>query len=572
MRYILGIDFGHGETAAAFAEQPQNDKQLRSMKPEEAQIKRTNRNDRELESAIRQDKRGNWGVNLGASKLVISFKGTVDALTQEQSDAFQAYIKEVYGRIKKHHPERFERDDSNFDLYIASPTKWTEPEKTAYKRFVEEALGRSVGWVINESDAAYFHKRSPEQSDGTVLVIDFGSSTIDYTLMIDNKKVDIDSLSNSLGARNIEQILFESYRVTDNYRDNIEKARAELIRTGNEHIDLEAEIMFAIRKAKEITYSENNPIIKGMWILAELITDRDSEIEITFQFRFSNFETLIAEYQSLVIHDFERLKAEIDDRLGNRGLDRIILSGGASIMPWVQDGVQRVFGTEIVEDDDRSYVVAKGIVKYAAAQELGKRKIESILNQQDYLSLYQECDQKATRESIQKMMPSILSEYHKSSKDLSGNDLLARLTVFFENMRNSPEFVREFEKIFNKQLSLKIEAILKETMRSTFDYNLEDTISMSLSNIPIFEFPSSIIELTKKWVKTAAKTFWPFNWNKPRNSALRKKIADGCLNSASKIRVVYDDNATIIIVDQIKQKAIDCALKVFYEKQLFRTV
>ena len=57
-------------------------------------------------------------------------------------------------------------------------------DRIEYVNFFNEALkefGVEVMWVINESDAAYFsHGSTSEFADKCVLIIDYGSSTIDY--------------------------------------------------------------------------------------------------------------------------------------------------------------------------------------------------------------------------------------------------------------------------------------------------------------------------------------------------------------------------------------------------------
>lgn len=82
-------------------------------------------------------------------------------------------------------------------------------------------------WVINESDAAYFsHGSTSEFADKCVLIIDYGSSTIDYTLMYNGKKISDDQWSNDyLGASNIEKSILMEYSSQEEYQEVYQKQK-----------------------------------------------------------------------------------------------------------------------------------------------------------------------------------------------------------------------------------------------------------------------------------------------------------------------------------------------------------
>lgn len=574
MRYILGIDFGHGETAAAYMAVSENDQEQEVHRIKPAQIRKSTKADgRKIPSAIMKDRNGDFGINLKNGTIIISFKEKIDAFTggDVRKKAFGAFIKEVYDRIIKHHESEFMKDGSKVDLYIASPTKWDENTQKAYKRFVEELLGRKVGWLINESDAAFFIKKS-DATNGVVLVVDFGSSTIDYTLVVNNKKVDIDSISNTYGARGIEQILFEKYRNTEEYQKNKDFANIELKRTGNEHIDIDSFLMFEIRKAKELAYTEETKVIKGSLNLKDIAPECN---EVKFEFRFSDFEQLICEYKNLVISDFRELKTKIDAKLAKRTINKIILSGGASIMPWVAETLQTIFGSEvhICQDDSPSYVVAEGIVRYAASQEECRKNIRSYLDGQDYLSIYSECDTIATRECITEMLPPLLSEYCNASIDFTGTDLLKILSGFFHDLTSNKEYVEKFKKTFNERLSTKVNYIVKETMKNIFGYELKSDVLIIFFEPPIISFGSEdMMKTIKSWIEHYADTFFRFSWDRPRSKNMRKRLVDGCLHASCNMELYYNEELSTMLSEEIKQEVMEAALLVFNEKQLFRTV
>ncbi|WP_455966760.1 hypothetical protein [Bacteroides fluxus] len=380
IKYLVGIDFGHGETTASCYKI--DEEIVTHLKINDS----TNGDAFKIESIVYQifQKDGScfYQLNPGTGCAIhISFKDNVCELNKnkEKKEAFQNFIRLVYERIKEYN--RFLTENGNeFLLYIACPTKWNENDKKDYKEFVEKAINQPIEWVINESDAAYFNKKK----DGLVLVVDFGSSTIDYTLMHNNKKINIDHLSNRLGARHIECDLLKYYKsdTESNYKNRKEKSEIIKLRSGNQHLDIDTALKLELRTCKEYAYSKKLLFIHFRAYIEQQYMGEKEE-DAGYEKNFASFEKqYINFYIKEVVYNFNVVKNEVYKRCKELNIDpsqlQIILSGGASIMPWVRKSLQEIFNTEIEKDGLPEYIVSDGIVKYAYALWNVKTKLSEI--------------------------------------------------------------------------------------------------------------------------------------------------------------------------------------------------
>ena len=587
MNYILGIDFGHGETAASymlFDDAVKIDKnQIKGARLQPS----ANKDQYKIASKIRLSKDGEYKLDAAYGNLKLAFKSKIvqgldidaplDSYSEHDQEivnnlrAFRAFIKEVYSNALKYNSDVFQNDGANVDLYIAAPTKWTPDEKLAYKNFVEKALNRKVGWVISESEAAFFAKHEK----GAVLVVDYGSSTIDYTLVIDNEKIDIDKCSNdTYGAGVIDQEFFNAYRNTEDYKEKLSVAKSELRRTGNMHIDIDSFILFWMRKAKEIAYTDNATFIELSGHLKAIAPDCN---DVEFKWTCFDFENLIKDYKSIIVKDFQDLKEEVDNVLRARGvncLSKIILSGGASIMPWVSDSLSSIWGIDPVRDSTPSYVVSDGIVYYAAAQETGRRRIMDYLDKLDFMGMYEECDTISTSGTIEELLPPVLKKYRDDSQFTTGEDLCNILKGFFPGLTNRPEYLKNFRNSFNKKMGKKVNEALRSSLKEVFDYDLKSEVEMDLPQVPIVPFGDDEMEHSiRQWIESSANVIFYFEWDKPRNSEQRNKLADGCFKAATSMSLKYDFKGTENdFIMSLKTMITDKAMDIFNDRQLFKTI
>lgn len=596
--YIVGIDFGHGETSAWAVPL---DIKIGSEIGESLKLKGTNKeSERSYYSIIYYNPESGYSLNNLRGNIVAGFKDKVSALDQPQNakkrEAYTEYIKQIYACLLKHNTalKVDNNGDTNFYLCIACPTKWSQDDKDAYIKFFNNALsefGIEVMWVINESDAAYFtHGSIDEYADKCVLIIDYGSSTIDYTVVHQGKKISDDNWSNRLGASHVEESILNECRDTEDYQDKVAATKAKLAEINMNYIDITSCINFQIRKAKEysVTYG-NYPNLDVNYNLIGEQTNYGSTDAFKAEKRKYKFEIecqidkSIEKYQNKVIADFTQLNTEIQKRIGNQKIDCVILSGGACLMPWVSDAVNDIFKPLNIEiDNQASFVVAKGIALYARTQMKALDDFLSRIKGIDYKNIYIQADTNATAKAITTMMPSFVKKL-KSKSSITGADIRQEFCDFVENLNgNNVEYSTLVQQELDKLISSSVGNALKEVISSVFKTTV-DTSDVKL-HIPANIIPwnhvlfipgGTFYNAFTNWIDSSSDRFI-FTWDKPRYDPELSKIVDGTAQTLENIVTSeqiadYPEDAVNAYAEDIKEQILKIAADIFYKKQLFNT-
>lgn len=601
-QYIVGIDFGHGETSAWVV--PLN-LTTDAIIGESLKLKATNKeSERSYYSVIYSKPNGSYSLDDLQGNIIAGFKDKVSVLDQPQNakrrEAYIEYIKQIYARLLKHNTalKVDNNGDTNFYLCIACPTKWNQDDKDAYIKFFNEALrefGIEVMWVINESDAAYFsHGSIDKYANKCVLIIDYGSSTIDYTVVYQGKKISDDNWSNRLGASNVEESILNECRNTGDYQEKVENTKSKLTEIGANFIDINSCVKFEIRKAKEhsVTYGYYPNLEVNYNLIGQQTsyysTDAFKAEKRRYKFEIDcQIDKSIAKYQDKVVEDFKKLKTEIQTRIGKQKIDYVILSGGACQMPWVSDVVNEIFEPLNIEiDNQASFVVAKGIALYARTQ---MKALDDFLNKiraLDFSNIYIQADTNATSKAITTMMPSLVKKL-KSKSSITGDYIRQEFCDFVDNLNgNNIEYCNLVQQELDKLISNSVEDILKEVISSVFKVNIDtsdvklhisaDIMSWkSILFVPGGAFYDHFTNWIAKFSKARLGTF-RFKWDKPRVGAELNKIIDGTAQSlenfiTSKQRIVYTIETVNAYANDIKEQVLENAINIFYKKQLFNT-
>ena len=379
-KYIVGIDFGNGETSAWCT--PINDNTPNTQSSGSVRLMNANApGERKIRTAIKLTKDGRFSTT-ETGAVLIGLKSNISALDEQKKSAYKAFIKDIYKRIIVNNPHLVDNGngDSNFYICIASPTKWNEEDQQEYIRFFNNALTefhQEVLWVINESDAAYFAHRDDNKN---VLVVDFGSSTIDYTLISHGMKVSDDKWSNDyLGEREIERAKLESYRTVPNSNFQQAKLATEQVlrQTGNSFYDVRATLEYELRKEKERAFTNYNPndprrpydyklLFDFYEETGEEIFYDDDQYVFRFRGRFRGDKGVCEKYIMAVTNDFIQFR-EKTKLYGVSKIDSIFVTGEGCKLPWIHDEIIKAFGksTNVFLDYDPEYSIAKGIALYS---------------------------------------------------------------------------------------------------------------------------------------------------------------------------------------------------------------
>lgn len=589
--YIVAVDFGHGETSAWIVPM---DNEIKNL-GESLKLKSSNSEERRtIYSVIYQDENENFSLDDIAGNVIGGFKKKVCDLRKDTQKykAYTAFIKAIYKRLlsKNDYLHSDGEGNTNFYLCIACPTKWSNDDRIEYVNFFNEALnefGVEVMWVINESDAAYFsHGSTSEFADKCVLIIDYGSSTIDYTLMYKGKKISDDQWSNDyLGASNIEKSILMEYSSQEEYQEVYHKTEVKLRHDALGWVDIQPEVLFEIRKAKE------NCVIEGYFpdfILGHNVIQRHDLLvksdpnwrsrkkSYLFDYECDMDERLV-DYKEGVYSSFADLARNISQKLNGQKVDTVIMSGGASLMPWVKEMVESTFPkAEIKLDNNASFVVSKGAALYARAQikafELFMSKIEAY----QYKDVYIDADRTATNVAVDKLFPPFADSLCASSHTAAELRDECLDFLFSLNSRNQ-KFCNIMTDTIRTTISKKVANDIQDVVKSVFSINIPvEDIHIDINpnimdfNVVGFEKDGFFYE---KMSSEISGLFFSITWDKMRTVSECKKITGTIhcwLNNISK-DFSYDEESLASFADNIKKQVKTLAAEMFFKYQLFQT-
>lgn len=401
-KYIVGIDFGHGETSAAICSiEWDKDAGQREMKVQDIDLDRAARK-KVVTSAICHV---NEGILIGDEAfehltdnngIRICFKQRPKSLDGEAEKLMCDYMKAVYGRILDGQDE-LTRD--NHIVYIARPSGWTEEDAKEIYRQMALRAGIPLGGLTSESRAAIFYAKSPnvnfskEISNGAI-VFDLGSSTLDLTFLSDkDKPIDY---GYDLGASIIDNAILENMILKD---DGVK----DFLNKYPEYYDA---LKFKARKFKEEAYSRNEDHKTiGGFPLGNIISEEEESYgdyaDTYVKLRISN----LAELNNMISSStnyMEEIKKALKDfqetKIPDKIVNGVFLTGGASRMNFIRPLISNAFNLPIekvkIDNDNPSLTISRGIALLGATDAITsilvkelREKLPSMVNNDKMLSL-----------------------------------------------------------------------------------------------------------------------------------------------------------------------------------------
>lgn len=377
--FIIGIDFGHGETSAAFYNLKNQEKEDLDILPGLKVIK----------SAVAiLEQEGKETICVGdaaitnapyAKDFQISFKKRPSEMNKTERGRMVAFMKGVYAEILNRKTDYKSRDHA---VYIARPSQdiWDSEEK-AYLQMAEDA-GLPIAGIQKESRAAYFRARTQPDSkidsyvkDG-VLIVDFGSSTIDFTYL--NSKLSKPKDDGCpYGASQVERTLLEY--AMDNPSAPAMEQFAQLYRDKKKSIPYN-QILYQFRVAKEQFYS--NALMRDFRLTMDLgdITVSDgSPISGAVSFKISRQKVndVLNGYIEIVKQEVVKFKEKLKDQ----PVVGVYLTGGASRMDFVRQIFIEIFNLDEAHcpsDNNPSVIVSQGVAHLSYADIKTQEKEEEL--------------------------------------------------------------------------------------------------------------------------------------------------------------------------------------------------
>ena len=370
--YLIGIDFGHGETTATYYDIHCNQGTPGATQYHELRFTNSG-NEHKIISAYYTDAATdtahlvlNPATDFSRENVEAYFKDKVSIMREnDKCDAMQTFAKLVFDAIKDNNSfihYDAESGARNFALFIACPSTWNDTEAFEYLKLIQDA-GVPADWVITESDAAYHKWTDTHISDNqNMLLIDIGSSTVDIVAKISGGKFSLPGKKS--GAQKVEELLLPHMGINSEVEDVI-NAYYEGKRF---RPDIKTSCKLYTRKAKEDFYSYNQNsldvevrgkqfnkfIACGTKRLIDTLMDR------------ATVNAIIAPYKA----EIHQLFLDTMNQLGwtpNDPNNKVLLTGGASKMDFVKEYAKEIFGESSVvgSDTEPDFVVSQGTCIYA---------------------------------------------------------------------------------------------------------------------------------------------------------------------------------------------------------------
>ena len=528
--YVIGIDFGHGETSAAKCllewDKPAgiSDQNVLDIDMNREAKKKV------IKSVICKTADDKYYLsddafhfqNLGnGSQLRIGFKAPPTKIDGEDEQLMIAFMKIVYERIRKYEPDL---TDDNHIVYIARPSGWNDKETKDYQQMALNA-GIPLAGLTSESRAAIFYAiNAPkinfrkEISKG-VIVFDLGSSTLDFTYLSEEVE-DICDSGFPLGASIIEQTI---------YNDKIAN-REEVKSFLSTYPQYADKLLFEARLIKEDAYSTAPILPKGDTIVLGDQMSPESEdyakyAEKCIPVKFKNIKDLNDYIDDKTLYSKNIKEALIDFRekyIQNKPLNGVFLTGGASRMNFITPLIEEVYNltTEQVkiDPDDPSLTISRGIAMLGRADCVSEILAQTLKKEmQNY-----DCTEEVIPKCIDslsnnimmfawKVVHSELITFKESKTDININELESQIrgrlttdiqthleTIFTETIME--ELVSESEKIrIRLNNIINLYAPGQELKQTAIDVNA-DTSSITK------ELSQAIDRIVKMCIESVIKT------------------------------------------------------------------
>ena len=233
------------------------------------------------------------------------------------------------------------------EAVITVPAYFNDAQRQATKD-AGKIAGLEVKRIINEPTAAALAYGFDKKKNGTIAVFDFGGGTFDISVLeINDGVIEVRSTNGDthLGGDDIDNILI-SYLADEFQKENgidLRKDRMALQR---------------LKEAAEKAKKELSTLQKLILILPYITADASGPKHLNIKISRAKLESLCSDIFKRLLEPCK--KALADAKLSTNQIDEVILVGGSTRMPKVQQLVKEFFGKEPNRSVNPDEVVAVG--------------------------------------------------------------------------------------------------------------------------------------------------------------------------------------------------------------------
>ena len=351
---VIGFDFGHAETAVTKANMgattPPAVLKVQGQAPVVTAVAETGGQVLVGEDAYRS--RNPEGLN-------VAFKSPrlKDHETRRPTKLFVQHI------VKMLTEERKIAGGAESLFVVGHPSGWRGAVRRDYETLLQEAGVQQVK-VVAESHAAFLAARevldiSVDDLKGSVLIVDIGSSTTDFTAVVGIEERRIDFGSNKLGAGILDEIILER------------SLNAEMRELFKEYPQYRDQCLLYSREVKEDYFNSKNKRepVEYFKRIGEKRIPFDVEIRDTEMKEI--LSTPISKYLQQPDEElhgldwpssFQRELQRSREKTADNPPQMILLTGGASQMDFVLKCCEEIFpSAKIVRGEEPQFTIARGL-------------------------------------------------------------------------------------------------------------------------------------------------------------------------------------------------------------------
>lgn len=447
--YVIGIDFGHGETSAALCKLDW-DAEGSGFNYVDLDLAS---NSKVIVSAICKTADGSYyigeksfspNVITNQSALRVCFKAEPQDIDGENERLMIEYMRVVYNTIVQNKADLLTQD--NHVVYIARPSGWhSEQAKRLYEQMALTA-GIPLAGLTSESRAAFFYAKNDQNIgfqkvvDEGAIVVDLGSSTLDLTYMR-QEEVAIDH-GYPHGASAIEKAIYEDQIVADD----------EVRAFTEKYPKLRDALLYEARKIKEKAYKEPELPIRKKISIEDIYEDDPDFIDAVCRIKYTPIESNgtdesrsindVIEQRGQYISQLYQDMVDFRDRyISGKPVYGVFMTGGASRMGFVTDMIMCAYGLtreQVKRDDDPSLTISRGIALLGKADAVSNQLSKVIFsNKESLIATVQSTNFAAIlaeqiTDDVWNYVVSAFNTFRDSSQNLSFNDLIGIINSYMD--------------------------------------------------------------------------------------------------------------------------------------------
>lgn len=534
--YVLGIDFGHGETSADICTIQWDANSSHLTAPESIEIfngvpaiksvfliekKGQEEHIYIGEQAVSRYANPKSHTNDVEFSYYSYFKKKPSSMSDNDKKVMQTFMHEVYKQIRI---QRQELKDDNHLVYIACPSNsktWTDEDVEEYAKIALEAGlplakvdDKNVG-IIRESRAAFLKARSNVQYKSSIkeglLLIDFGSSTVDltyYSSRFTDKPIDD---GDDCGASHVEKEITE----------DLSHRYVTVSEAMKESSSVQTAVLLSVRDRKEYFYTYDS---EDLEVSLNLPKFTKGKIDKSIEYYYSNdeIESILVNYVDNIRKSFIKFK---DTHLKGKPIKLIFLTGGASRMTFVQRIAREVFDykDDFYKETNPSLTISNGIA-LAGRADLRTYSMEQALlssgvikNADIATNTIEKTASTIAEQVIKKTSECYSSFASKSYDDNLGSlesDVKSKIDSIYASSYLTSAYNDVLKDVANREIIPKINNIVKDYFPDFEIEGIKSSSSFSLSvksdsiNTISSVISSSLNKIEEGLIEGVAKVLW----------------------------------------------------------------